>query len=61
MRLGVVGLIKAEPEFGCVPKNPSLVYFAVSGFKAVSFSGALAFLRRLEQASKKQSSHRSEP
>jgi hypothetical protein len=54
-------MIKAAPESGCVPKNPSLVCRPVSGFKAVSFSGALAFLRRLEQASKKQSSRRSEP
>jgi hypothetical protein len=61
MRLGFVGIIKAAPEFGCVSKNPSLVYLLVSGFKAVSFSGALAFLRRLGQAGKKQSSHRSEP
>jgi hypothetical protein len=61
MGMGFVGRIKAAPESGCVPKNPSLVYFTVSGFKGVSFSGALAFLRRLEQASKKQGSRRSEP
>jgi hypothetical protein len=59
--LGVVGTIKAVPEFGCVSKNPSLVSLPVSGFKDVSFSGALTFLRRLEHASKKQNSHRSEP
>jgi hypothetical protein len=61
MRLGFVGRSEAALEFGCVPKNPSLVYLLVSGFKAASFSGALAFLRRLEQAGKKQSSRRSEP
>jgi hypothetical protein len=54
-------MIKAAPEFGCVPKNRSLVYLLVSGFKGVGFSGTLAFLRRLEQASKNQSSHRYEP